>query len=75
VVVTVCQMNQAATLSTTELAAGVVTGLLFLGTGISGGFLSMDRSNPAAVFTMHRIGPLLTALSTAVTLYLMLGRT
>jgi hypothetical protein len=75
VVATVHQMNQVAALSTVELAAGVVTGLLFLGTGICGGLLSTDQPKPAAIFAMHRIAPYLTVLSTAATLYLLSGRT
>jgi hypothetical protein len=75
VVATVYQMNQVATLSTVELTVGAVTGLLFLGTGICGGLLSTDQPKPAAIFTMHRVGPYLTLLSTAATLYLLLGRT
>jgi hypothetical protein len=72
-VVTIYQMNQVATLGAIELAAGVVTGLLFLGTGISGGLLSTDQPKPRAILTMHRIAPFLTVFSTAVTLYLLLG--
>jgi hypothetical protein len=71
-VVTVYQTNQVATLGATELVAGVVTGLLFLGTGISGGLVSTDHSQPPAVLYIHRITPFLTALSTAVTLYVLL---
>jgi DMSO reductase anchor subunit len=74
VVVMVYQMNQVAALSTVELAAGVITGLLFLGTGISGGLLSTDQPKTAAIFTVHRVGPYLTVLSTAATLYLLLGQ-
>jgi len=73
-VVTVYQINQVATLSGSEVIAVVVTGLLFLGTGISGGVLSTDKPAPAAILRMHRITPFLTVLSTVVTLYLLLGR-
>jgi hypothetical protein len=75
VVVTVYQMNQMAALNTMELTVGAVTGLLFLGTGIAGGLLSTDQPKPAAILTVHRIAPYLTVLSTAATLYLLLGRT
>ena len=71
-VVTVYQINQVATLSGSEVIAGVVTGLLFLGTGIAGGLLSTDKPVPAAVLRIHQIAPVLTGLSTAVTLYLLL---
>jgi len=73
-VVTVYQMNQVATLSGMELIVLVVTGLLFLGTGIIGGVLSTDKPLPGAMLRLHQIGPILTVLSTAVTLYFLLGR-
>jgi hypothetical protein len=53
----------------------VITGLLFLGTGISGAVLSGDRLvPPAAVLRLHQITPILTLLSTALALYLVLSR-
>jgi hypothetical protein len=73
-VVILYQANQVAALSATELAAGVVAGLLFLGTGICGGLLSTDKPMPTLVSTIHRIAPFLTVLSTAATLCLLLGR-
>ena len=73
-VVTIYQINQVATLSTIELSAGVVTGLLFLGTGILGGILSTDKPVPGAILRLHQTGPFLTVFCTAVTLYLLLGR-
>ncbi len=68
------QMNQAAGLSTPELAAGVVSGLFFVDAIVSGGLLSMDKPMPAAISVMHRIAPVLSVLSTAATLYLVLSR-
>ena len=73
--ITTYQINQAAQLSAIELIAGVVTGLLFVGTMITGGLLSTGKPMPAAILTMHRITPFLSVLSTAVTLYLLLSRT
>lgn len=73
-VVTIYQINQVATLSTIELSAGVVTGLLFLGTGILGGILSTEKPVPGAILRLHQTGPFLTVFCTAVTLYLLLGR-
>jgi len=61
--VTVYRTNQVAPLSTTELAATAVTGLLFLGTIVTGGLLSIGKPMPAAVLTMHQITPYLTVLS------------
>ena len=73
-VITIYHINQVAALSAIELIAGVVTGLFFLSTGISGGFVSIDRPMPAAISMMHKLFPYLTVLSTAATLYLVLGR-
>jgi hypothetical protein len=72
-VITMYQVNQRATLNATELTAGVVTGLAFLGTGISGGLLSSDKRMPVAVLRVHQIVPFLTVLSTGATLYLLLS--
>jgi hypothetical protein len=70
-VITIYQINQVAKLSAIELVAGVVAGLFFLSTIITGGLLSTGKPMPAAILTMHQITPFLTVLSTAVTLYLL----
>jgi hypothetical protein len=75
VVVTAYRTNQVATPGTTGLTATGVTGLLFLGTGITGGLLSIDKPMPDAIQWAHRITPYVTVLSTAVTLFLVLGST
>jgi uncharacterized membrane protein len=54
-VVRTYQANQVAALTMTGLVAGVVTGLLFLGTGIAGGLLSTDKPMPPAVWWTHRV--------------------
>jgi hypothetical protein len=74
-VITVYRIHQSAPLSPVEITAGVVTVLFFAGTIVAGGLLSIDKSMPAAVLTMHQIAPFLTMLSTAATLYLVLSRT
>jgi hypothetical protein len=74
-VITVYRIHQAAPLSPVEITAGVVTVLFFAGTIVAGGLLSIDKSMPAAVLTMHQVAPFLTVLSTAATLYLVLSRT
>ncbi|MDH5459116.1 MAG: hypothetical protein OEY26_10405 [Nitrospinota bacterium] len=73
-VLTVYRIHQVAPLSPVEITAIVVTVLFFAGTVISGGLLSTDKPVPAAILRMHRITPVLTVLSTAVTLYLLLSR-
>jgi hypothetical protein len=72
--VTIYQRNRLVPLSATEWIAIVVTGLCFLGTVVSGGLLSSDKPMPVAVLRVHQVGPVLTALSSGVTLYLVLGR-
>ena len=70
--VTIYQRNQALPLDATEWIAIVVTGLCFLGTVASGGLLSTDKPQPVALLRVHQIVPVLTLLSSAVTLYLVL---
>jgi hypothetical protein len=72
--ITMYQINQVSKLSAIELTAGVVTGLFFLGTTVTGGLLSTDKPMPGVILRLHQITPLLTVLSTAVTLYLLLSR-
>jgi hypothetical protein len=73
--VTLYQRNRLVPLNATEWIAIVITGLCFLGTVASGGFLSSDKPVPVAVLRVHQLVPVLTALSSGVTLYLVLGAT
>jgi uncharacterized protein YneF (UPF0154 family) len=72
--VTAYRMHQAASLSGTELAVVVVTGVLFLASGIIGGLVSLEKPPPTILLRLHLILPILTAVSTAATLYLLRGR-
>jgi hypothetical protein len=72
--ITVYQVNQAAKLSALESLAVVVTGLFFLGTIVSGGLLSTDKTMPGVILRLHQITPYLTVLSTTATLYLLSRR-
>ncbi|MBN2503123.1 MAG: hypothetical protein JXB38_20265 [Anaerolineales bacterium] len=72
--VIVYRTNQAAPLDGLVWAVGILTGLLFLGTMITGGLLDIDKPLPAVLATVHHITPYLTVLSTAVTLFLVFGR-
>jgi hypothetical protein len=74
VVVTVYRASQVAALSAVETAVVVVAGLLFLGTGITGGLVSIDRPMPPIVKTLHHLTPHLTVLASAAALCLLLGR-
>jgi hypothetical protein len=73
-VVTVIQRNAAAPLVATEWIAVAVTGLCFIVTVAAGAVLSGEKSAPVAVLRIHQILPALVAISTGVTLYLLLGR-
>jgi hypothetical protein len=72
--VTVYQRSRMVPLNGTEWIAIVVTGLCFVGTVASGGFLGSDKPMPVAVLRVHQVVPVLTVLSSATTLYLLLGR-
>lgn len=72
--VTIYQRSRMVPLNTIKWIAIVVTGLCFLSTVASGGFLSSEKPLPIAVLRIHQIVPVLTALSSGVTLYLVLGR-
>ena len=71
---TIRQRHQAVPLNTAEWISIVVTGLCFLAVVASGGFLSSEKPMPVAVLRVHQIVPVLTALSSGVMLYLVLGR-
>jgi len=71
---TIRQRRQVVPLNTSEWIGILFTGLCFLGAVASGGFLSSDKPMPVAVLRVHQIVPVLTALSSAVMLYLVLGR-
>jgi hypothetical protein len=71
--VTILQRNRMVPLGATEWIAIVVAGLCTLGTVASGGFLSSEEPRPVAVLRVHQVMPVLTVLSSGVTLYLVLG--
>jgi hypothetical protein len=71
--VTIYQRNRLLPLSALEWIAIVFTGLCFMGNVASGGFLSTDKPAPVALLRVHQVVPVLTLLSSAVTLYLVLG--
>lgn len=71
--VTVYQINQAAKLSAAALIATVITAVLFLVTIIAGGLLSTGKPVVMAILAAHRVGPFLTVLSAAATMYLLVN--
>ncbi len=68
---TVYQVNSLAKVGSVEIGAVAVTALLFVLTVATGGLLSTGKPAQAAVLTAHKVGPILTVLSTAVTVYLL----
>ena len=70
-IVTLYQMSRAAALVATELIAAAVTAIFFVGMAVSGGLLSIGKPMPPAILLLHKGMSVLTALSTAVTLYLL----
>ena len=71
--VIVYQTNQSASLGAVQIAAIVVTVLLFVATVAAGGVLSVVEEVPAVALRLHQIVPILAVLSTAGTLYLLLS--
>lgn len=71
--VMVYQTHKATPLGLVEIAAIVVTVLFFIGAVAAGGLLSIDLELPAFVRKLHQVLPVLTVLSTAGTLYLVLS--
>jgi len=68
------QTNRVTSLGAIEWTAVVAAGALFVSAMATGGLLSASKPMPAAISTLHRITPFLTALSSAIALYLLLGR-
>jgi peptidoglycan/LPS O-acetylase OafA/YrhL len=71
--VTVYQVQRAAPHTPVDSAALLVTGLFFVSMIISGGLVSIDKPMPAIISRVHRLFPYLTALSSGITLYLLLS--
>lgn len=70
--VMVFQAHKATPLDAVQIVAIVITVLFFIGTVAAGGLLSIDLEVPAFVGKLHQVMPVLTLLSTAGTLYLLL---
>ena len=64
--------HQVAPLGPVQIAAIAITAVCFAGTVVAGGLLSVDLNLPAVVLTLHQALPVLTVLSAAGTLYLLL---
>lgn len=69
--VTVYQINQQVGLNSTVWIAAAITLVLFLATIISGGLSSLEQPAATAILAIHKIGPFLTVVSAAATMYLL----
>jgi uncharacterized protein YneF (UPF0154 family) len=71
--VTIYQRSRLVPLDGTEWIAIVVTGVCFLALVVTGGLLSTEQLKPVVVLRVHQIVPILTLLSSAATMVLILG--
>jgi hypothetical protein len=69
--VTINRSHPLATLGTIQLVVVMVAGLSFIAAIVSGGLLSTDRPQPAAITALHRITPFLAVFASAAILYLL----
>jgi hypothetical protein len=71
-IISVYRVHQAGALTPVQIAAIVVTVLLFITTVAAGGMLSIDKPVPLVISWIHKFLPYMTVLSTGGTLYLLL---
>jgi len=70
-IITVVNAQHAADFGVAQIAAVVITVLLFLCTVIAGGLVSINRPIPVAISWAHKVLPYITLVSTVVTLYIL----
>jgi hypothetical protein len=70
-----CQASRAASLTPTEIAVAVATGVLLLASIVTGGLVSIDRPLAKAVLVAHRVLPFIALLGCGATVYLLLSPT
>ena len=73
IVMTIRRLNQVTPLTGLQLAATVVTGVLFASLAATGALLGSEKLMPSAVSLAHHIVPYLTLLSSAAAFYLLLA--
>jgi hypothetical protein len=66
------RVQQVTPLPPNQILIIVVTAVCFVATFATGALLSIDKTMPVIVLRLHQVTPLLTLLSTFVTLYLLL---
>jgi hypothetical protein len=72
-VMTIRRLNQVTPLTPLQLAATVVTGVLFASLAATGALLTGEKLMPSLVRRAHHIVPHMCLLSSAATYYLLLG--
>jgi hypothetical protein len=70
---TIYQLYKSTAISALQTGGIVVTGLLFLALFISGALLSLGKPVGEVVLAIHRVIPLLAAMTTAGTIYLLVS--
>jgi uncharacterized membrane protein (UPF0136 family) len=70
--VTVYQVQKTSPLSALEITMVAITILLFAGTVVAGGLVSIEKPMPVILSIIHKFLPYIIVLSTASTLYLLL---
>jgi hypothetical protein len=70
--ITLYWQNQAVGLSSLDLTAVDVTGILFVITVLSVGIWSIEKEIPEVVLRLHQVSLFLSILSTGVLLYLVI---
>lgn len=73
-VVRMVQINGTTPLGTVEWIACVAAALFFIATIVLGGLVSIEKPWPVIVTLSHKLLPYLTVLSTAFSLYRLLGQ-
>jgi hypothetical protein len=68
---TVYRVHQATPLNTVQIAAVVITVLLFAVNVATGSLLSTNKAMPEAVALINKVFPYLTLVATGVTIYLL----
>ncbi len=59
-------------LTTQALTSTIVTVVLFMIGIISGGLVSLDKIAPVSISIIHKVTPFLSAIATAITVYLVI---
>jgi uncharacterized membrane protein len=70
--VTIRKLQRGVGMGGIEVAAVIIAGLLLLLMFVSGALLSIGRARNNEIFTVHKVASLLTAIPTAMAIYLLI---